>query len=117
MIHLLPEISHSLQDSAEKLELELLPELVVCAGFFLIYLVEEVMESLVGGHHRTDSETLQLERVERSDCNHDDRQISRLRRFKRPLTIIRDISAKTKLRLTLSLLTPYLLAVIRKVAL
>ena len=49
MIHLLPEINHGLQTSAETLELELLPELVVCAGFFLIYLVEEVVGILVGG--------------------------------------------------------------------
>ena len=49
MIHLLPEISHNLEEAAERLELEFLPELVVCAGFFLIYLVEELAELVVGG--------------------------------------------------------------------
>ena len=51
MIHLLPEINHGLHTSAENLELELLPELVVCAGFFLIYLVEEVVELVIGDAH------------------------------------------------------------------
>ena len=53
MIHLLPEISHDLTDSAERLELEFLPELVVCAGFFLIYLVEELAELVLGGHEKS----------------------------------------------------------------
>ena len=52
LIHLLPEISHNLESSAERLELEFLPELVLCAGFFLIYLVEELAELLVGGEER-----------------------------------------------------------------
>ena len=53
MIHLLPEISHNLEDSAERLELEFLPELVVCAGFFLIYLVEELAELVMGGQEKS----------------------------------------------------------------
>ena len=58
------------QDSAEKLELELLPELVVCAGFFLIYLVEEVAGLVVGGREevRRDSESeCSLREMERRD--------------------------------------------------
>ena len=53
MIHLLPEISHNLEDSADRLELEFLPELVVCAGFFLIYLVEELAELVLGGQEKS----------------------------------------------------------------
>ena len=48
MIHLLPEISHSLEGSAERLDLEMLPELVVCVGFFIVYLVEELAGLMVG---------------------------------------------------------------------
>ena len=55
MLHMLPEITHSLEEKAEQIELECLPQLVVCAGFFLIYLVEELAESLLGGHGGTET--------------------------------------------------------------
>ena len=83
MLHMLPEITHNLEERADQIELECLPQLVVCSGFFLIYLVEELMMSLQGSHHRSDCETLHLESVRRSDCSHDDKQISRFERCSR----------------------------------
>ena len=72
MIHLLPEINHSLSDSTEKLGLECLPELVVCAGFFLIYLVEEMAGLVVEGYGS--------ERRERAECCHSDMERTDLNR-------------------------------------
>ena len=56
MLHMLPEIIEGLAEEAASLELEFLPQLVFCAGFFMIFLVEELAEALLGGH--TESETL-----------------------------------------------------------
>ena len=50
--------------------MELLPELVVCAGFFLIYLVEEVAGLLVGGRKEGKGDGLtecSLRDMERTD--------------------------------------------------
>ena len=81
MLHMMPEITHSLEERAEEIQLECLPQLVVCAGFFLIYLVEELMGTLLGEQNKTDAETVHLGSVSvrRSDCceDRDDRQISR----------------------------------------
>ena len=49
MLHMLPEITEGLAAKAESLEVEFLPMLVVCSGFFLIYLVEEAVEAVLGG--------------------------------------------------------------------
>ena len=70
MIHLLPEINHSLSDSAEKLGLEFLPELVVCSGFFLIYLVEEMAGLVVDGYGSE----------RRAECCHSDMERTDLHR-------------------------------------
>ena len=56
---MLPEVGEGLAAEAEKLELEFLGQLVFCSGFFLIYVVEELAETLLGGHGHGDSETLQ----------------------------------------------------------
>ena len=53
LIHLLPEIRPNLESSADLLGLEFLPELILCAGFFLVYLVEELAEFLLGGGEET----------------------------------------------------------------
>ena len=50
MLHILPEIEHGLEKAQAKLEIEWLAELVVCAGFFLVYLVEELAHMLL---HKT----------------------------------------------------------------
>ena len=55
MLHMLPEITEGLAAKAESLEMEFLPMLVVCSGFFLIYLVEELAETVLGGHHETET--------------------------------------------------------------
>ena len=44
MLHILPEASEVLGVKGEELEFHALPQLVICAGFFLIYFVEEVVE-------------------------------------------------------------------------
>ena len=49
MLHMIPELTQSMAEEAEKREMEFLPELVVCSGFFLIYLVEELAMALMGG--------------------------------------------------------------------
>ena len=58
MLHILPETSHGLEERSASLDLEFLPQLILCAGFFLIYLVEEVVEALLGGHGHGEAETL-----------------------------------------------------------
>ena len=68
LIHLLPEISHNLESSAERLELEFLPELVLCAGFFLIYLVEELAELVLGEEEKA----VRRRGGEAGECCHSD---------------------------------------------
>ena len=69
MLHMLPEISEGLAPKAESLEMEFLPMLVVCSGFFLIYLVEELAETLLGGHHETETlhRTMSVRRSSRKE--------------------------------------------------
>jgi len=69
MLHMLPEISEGLAAKAESLEMEFLPMLVVCSGFFLIYLVEELAETLLGGHHETETlhRTMSVRRSSRKE--------------------------------------------------
>ena len=43
MLHILPEIRHGMEEAQESMGISCLAELVVCAGFFLIYLVEEMV--------------------------------------------------------------------------
>ena len=43
MLHILPEIRHGMEEAQESLGISWLAELVVCAGFFLVYLVEELV--------------------------------------------------------------------------
>ena len=49
MLHIMPEVGHALEPKAEEMEAEYLPHVIVCSGFFLIYLVEEVVDLVVGG--------------------------------------------------------------------
>ena len=51
MLHILPEISEELAETGEELGIEFLPHLILCSGFFLIYLVEEVVELVIGDAH------------------------------------------------------------------
>ena len=44
MLHILPEISEQLEQTAEKINFQGLPQLLVCCGFFLIYLMEELVQ-------------------------------------------------------------------------
>ena len=69
MLHMLPEITEGLAAKAESLEMEFLPMLVVCSGFFLIYLVEELAETLLGGHHETETlhRTMSVRRSSRKE--------------------------------------------------
>merc|ERR1712038_231720 len=69
MLHMLPEITEGLAAKAESLEVEFLPMLVVCSGFFLIYLVEELAETLLGGHHETETlhRTMSVRRSSRKE--------------------------------------------------
>ena len=50
MLHILPEVEEGLAEAQAKLDIEWLGELVVCAGFFLVYLVEELAHMML---HRT----------------------------------------------------------------
>ena len=48
MLHIFPEASEGLASAGAKLEIEWLPHLVFCSGFFLIYLIEELVDPLLG---------------------------------------------------------------------
>eukprot|EP00092_Neocalanus_flemingeri_P030329 GFUD01032924.1.p1 GENE.GFUD01032924.1~~GFUD01032924.1.p1 ORF type:complete len:434 (+),score=123.10 GFUD01032924.1:465-1766(+) len=53
MLHILPETRHGMEEAQESLGISWLAELVVCAGFFLVYLVEELVHlTLHGTPHR-----------------------------------------------------------------
>ena len=43
MLHILPESREGMEAAGESLGIEWLAELVVCAGFFLVYMVEELV--------------------------------------------------------------------------
>jgi len=59
MLHIMPEVGHALEPKAEEMEAEYLPHVIVCSGFFLIYLVEEVVDLMVGGHGHGHGDELQ----------------------------------------------------------
>ena len=44
MLHILPEISEQLEQTAERINFQGLPQLLVSCGFFLIYLMEELVQ-------------------------------------------------------------------------
>ena len=74
MLHMLPEVGEGLAEEAEKLELEFLAQLVLCSGFFLIYVVEELAETLLGGHGHGNSElqrTMSVRRTSRTSSQAD----------------------------------------------
>lgn len=47
LLHMLPEVREGLAVPQENLGIEWLAELVICSGFFLIYLVEEVVDQVL----------------------------------------------------------------------
>jgi len=47
LLHMLPEVREGLAVAQENLGIEWLGELVICSGFFLIYLVEEVVDQVL----------------------------------------------------------------------
>ena len=51
MLHILPETIKTLAEPGEQMDIEFLPQLVLCSGFFLIYLVEEVLQIILGFLH------------------------------------------------------------------
>ena len=59
MLHIMPEVGHALEPTAERMEAAYLPHLIVCSGFFLIYLVEEVVDLMVDGHGQGHGDELQ----------------------------------------------------------
>jgi len=61
-LHILPEMRHGLEGSSEKLGIEWLAELIACSGFFLVYLVEELVHMTLSGtkHSETLHRTLSV---------------------------------------------------------
>ena len=59
MLHIMPEVGHALEPTAERMEAAYLPHLIVCSGFFLIYLIEEVVDLMVDGHGQGHGDELQ----------------------------------------------------------
>ena len=55
MLHIMPEASEVLGEKGESMEVHFLPQLVICAGFFLIYFVEELVEMVLGSHHHSEN--------------------------------------------------------------
>ena len=51
MLHILPEISEQLEQTAERINFQGLPQLLVCCGFFLILVIEQWVLSLQAGQH------------------------------------------------------------------
>jgi len=43
LLHILPEVDEMLEEEQEKLGINFLAELILCAGFFLVYLLEELV--------------------------------------------------------------------------
>jgi len=73
LLHMLPEVREGLAIPQENLGIEWLGELVICSGFFLIYLVEEVVDQVL--HLSKDTEhlhrSLSLSRRASSSANHE----------------------------------------------
>lgn len=70
MLHILPEMRHGLEEFSEKLEIEWLAEVIVCAGFFLVYLVEELVHFTLSStkHSETLHRTLSV-RISKPNTN------------------------------------------------
>lgn len=47
LLHILPEVREGLEEEERRLGLNCLAELVLCAGFFLVYLLEELVHFLL----------------------------------------------------------------------
>jgi len=47
LLHILPEMREGLEETSEKLEIEWLAELIICAGFFMVYLMEEAVHLML----------------------------------------------------------------------
>ena len=54
MLHILPETIKTLAGPGEQMNIEFLPQLVLCSGFFLIYIVEEVVDLILGSLHHSE---------------------------------------------------------------
>ena len=70
MLHILPETGEALAETAEKIELECLPQLLICLGFFLIYTVEETVDFVLGRikHKENLHNTMSLRAPRNSNC-------------------------------------------------
>ena len=70
MLHILPETGETLAETAEKIELECLPQLLICLGFFLIYTVEETVDFVLGRikHKENLHNTMSLRAPRNSTC-------------------------------------------------
>jgi len=73
LLHMLPEVREGLAVPQENLGIEWLGELVICSGFFLIYLVEEVVDQVL--HLSKDTQhlhrSLSLSRRASSSASHE----------------------------------------------
>jgi len=69
LLHIMPEVREGLESHSKKLGVNWLPDLVFCAGFFLIYLVEEGVQQVL--HCTTHTEQFHRSltlRKEKVDC-------------------------------------------------
>ena len=55
MLHILPETIETLSGPGQQMNIEFLPQLVLCSGFFLIYIVEELVDLILGSLHHSES--------------------------------------------------------------
>jgi len=73
LLHIMPEVREGLEAHSKSLGVNWLPDLVFCAGFFLIYLVEEGVQQVL--HCTTHTEqfhrSLTLRRTSKVDCVED----------------------------------------------
>jgi len=73
LLHIMPEVREGLEAHGKSLGVNWLPDLVFCAGFFLIYLVEEGVQQVL--HCTTHTEqfhrSLTLRRTSKVDCVED----------------------------------------------
>ena len=89
-LHILPEVIHGLSENMEHGEIEEshlpIAELVMCAGFFLIYLVEETVRAVFGdlghGHsHKNDEIEMKAAGEVAEDAEESGASINKLRSF------------------------------------
>ena len=59
MLHILPESGEGMAEAGAELEIEFLPQLVFCSGFFIIYLVEELVMFFLVDNPHSESENFQ----------------------------------------------------------